>query len=309
MSSNIKFVVNNTNCAFLSGFIESYVEKSRDGLNGECIVHYSGQYRNYTMTVELINGVREGKAVIVNGSVPYLRLEYKGGSLTGVVERMNSSGSIELRGRLENGIENGIFEEFDNNKVVWRGYYLNGKRNRKVEESTNLVTVGRSGGLSSSSGYHQSVSTSIVIPSSLTCSPLAIEVLKINNNSYNDLYITVFNLSRLVRLKRIVIGYECFTSVRYFYLDELNELESAVIGYNCFSNPEIDDDFWNHTVRTDGICRIGDCPKLKSIQIGDQIFLDYHLFELYNIPSLQSIIIGYGCFYWIPSFSLTGIIH
>ena len=300
MSSNIKFVVNNTNCAFLSGFIESYVEKPRDGLNGECIVHYSGQYRNYTMTVKLINGVREGRAVIVNGSVPYLRVEYKGGSLTGVVERMNSSGSIELRGRLENGIENGIFEEFDNNKVVWRGYYLNGKRNRKVEESTNLVTVGRSGGLSSSSGYHQSVSTSIVIPSSLTYSPLSIELLEIGNSSYNDSSVTEFRLNGLVRLKRIVIGDECFGRVRLFELDGLSVLESVVIGKKSFRI--------SGSERTDGTCRIVNCPSLKSIQFSDYAFRDYHSIDLVNLPSLQSIEMGGNCFYCAPSFSLIGLI-
>ena len=310
MSSNIKFVVNNTNCSFLSGFIESSVENPRDGLNGECIVHYSGEYRNYTMTVKLINGVREGKAVIVNGSVPYLRVEYKGGSLTGVVERMNSSGSIELRGRLENGIENGIFEEFDNNKVVWRGYYLNGKRNRKVEESTNLVTVGRSGGLSSSSGYHQSVSTSIVVPSSLTYSPLSIELLEIGNSSYNDSSVTEFRLNGLVRLKRIVIGDDCFGKVRVFELDGLSELESVVIGKKSFTYAKTDDDIWNDGVdkRSDGVYRIVNCPKLKSIQIGDHTFGDYHSFELNNLPSLQSIEIGVRCFYYTSSFSLTGLI-
>ena len=300
MSSNIKFVVNNTNCAFLSGFIESYVEKPRDGLNGECIVHYSGEYRNYTMTVELINGVREGKAVIVNGSVPYLRLEYKGGSLTGIVERMNSSGSIELRGRLENGIENGIFEEFDNNKVVWRGYYLNGKRNRRVEESTNLVTVGRSGGLSSSSGYHQSVSTSVVIPSSLTYSPLSIELLEIGNSSYNDSSVTEFRLNGLVRLKRIVIGDECFGRVRLFELNGLSVLESVVIGKKSFRI--------SGSERTDGTCRIVNCPKLNSITTGYAALEDYHSFELSNLPSLQSIDIGSWCCRFAPSFSLIGMI-
>ena len=50
------------------------------------------------------------------------------------------------------------------------------------------------------------------------------------------------------------------------------------------------------------------CPKLKSIQIGDESFEDYHSFELNNLPSLQSIDIGDSCFFYAPSFSLTGLI-
>ena len=109
------------------------------------------------MTVKLVNGVREGKAVIVNGSVPYMRLEYKRGSLTGIVERMNEYGSVELRGHLVNGIEDGLFEEFDDNMVVWRGYYRNGRRKDMDEDGS----MRRSGGLSS-----ESVSSIAVVPSS-----------------------------------------------------------------------------------------------------------------------------------------------
>ena len=62
-------------------------------------------------------------------------------------------------------------------------------------------------------------------------------------------------------LKRIVIGEECFVKVRVFELDRLGELESVVIGERSFmiSSEE----------RRDGSCRIVNCPKLKSIQIGD----------------------------------------
>ena len=145
MSSNIEFVNTELNRGFLSGFVESSVEKPADGRNGECIVHYSGKYSKYEMIVPLVNGMRDGKAMIVNDGVAYLRLEYKRGSLTGVVERMNEFGAIELRGHLVNGVENGFFEEYDgNDNVVWRGYYKNGRRdpenrNRIVRKGKNTV--------------------------------------------------------------------------------------------------------------------------------------------------------------------------
>ena len=60
--------------------------------------------------------------------------------------------------------------------------------------------------------------------------------------------------------------------------------------------------------QNDGSYRIVNCPKLKSIQIGNWSFRDYHSFELNNLPSLQSIDMGHRCFYYAPIFSLTGLI-
>ena len=112
--------------------------------------------------------------------------------------------------------------------------------------------------------------------------------------------ITSFNISNNGVLKRIVIGYNCFGKVRVFDLNGLSELESVVIGKESFM---IDSD-----ERNDGSYRIVNCPKLKSIQIGNKSFQDYHSFELSNLNSLQSIDIGERGFFWTPLFSLTGLI-
>ena len=85
-----------------------------------------------------------------------------------------------------------------------------------------------------------------------------------------------------------------------FELDGLSELESVVIGQQSFRI--------GGSERSDGSYRIVNCPKLKSIQIGDESFRYYQTFELNNLPSLQSIDIGKYCFYYAPSFSLTGLI-
>ena len=133
MSSNIEFVNTELNRGFLSGFVESSVEKPADGRNGECIVHYSGQYSDCVMKVKLVNGMRDGEALIVNDGVPYLKLTYKNGVMTGNVERLNKYLITELKGSVVNGDERGLFEEYDRNKkVVWRGYYRNGRRYSEV---------------------------------------------------------------------------------------------------------------------------------------------------------------------------------
>ena len=47
---------------------------------------------------------------------------------------------------------------------------------------------------------------------------------------------------------------------------------------------------------------------LKTLVIGNRTLWSVNRLELNNLPSLQSIQIGEWCFYWAPSFSLTGLI-
>ena len=136
------------------------------------------------------------------------------------------------------------------------------------------------------------------------------DLLKLTNHSaeltipdgyFNGKSIITFNISNNGELKRIEIGNNCFGKMRVFELDGLSELESVVIGQQSFRISEYK--------RSDGSYRIVNCPKLKSIQIGDWSFYDYHSFELNNLPSLQSIDIGVRCFRYASYFSLTGLIE
>ena len=107
-------------------------------------------------------------------------------------------------------------------------------------------------------------------------------------------------LNNFPSLQSLYIGNGSFGKVRVFELDGLDELESVVIGEISFMISDEE--------RNDGSYRIVNCPKLKSIQIGHWSFEDYHSFELNNLPSLHFIGIGVECFYYAPSFSLTGLI-
>ena len=133
----------------------------------------------------------------------------------------------------------------------------------------------------------------------------SLKTLVIGNGLF--LSVNIFELNNLTSLQILYIGNGGFGKVRVFELDGLGELESVVIGKECFTYAKTYDDIWN-SKRTDGSCRIVNCPKLKSIQIGGYSFSDYHSFELNNLPSLQSIEIGEWCFQYAPSFSLTGLI-
>ena len=139
---------------------------------------------------------------------------------------------------------------------------------------------------------------SVYIPYDMLQLAKSSNTMTISNGLLNGDDITSLNITNNGYLKRIVIGDGCFGKVRVVGLDELSELESVVIGRDSFRN--------GYDERSDGSCRIVNCPKLKSIYIDEQSFSDYHSFELNNLPSLQSIDMGEYCFYWTPSFSLTG---
>ena len=126
------------------------------------------------------------------------------------------------------------------------------------------------------------------------------ESVDIHYNSYNNENTLILPFF-LCSLKRIVVREGCFRMVRVFELNGLDELESVEIGQDSFR-------ISRYKERNDGSCRIVNCPILKSIQIGDSSFDDYHSFELNNLPSLQTIDIGHRCLYYAPSFSLAGLI-
>ena len=126
--------------------------------------------------------------------------------------------------------------------------------------------------------------------------PLDVEDLWIGRFDTSD--VSEFSPNRFQSLKTLVIGNGCFGNVRVFELDGLGELESVVIGQKSFRISDKE--------RSDGDYRIVNCPKLKSIQISDYSFSDYHSFELRNLHSLQSIVLGDQCFNRVPLFSLTG---
>ena len=67
-------------------FVEASVEMPPDGLNGECIVHYRGEHSKYEMMVTVVDGKKEGEAVILHNDLPILKCSFTNGVLTGNVE-------------------------------------------------------------------------------------------------------------------------------------------------------------------------------------------------------------------------------
>ena len=381
--------------SIFGGLVEESMELPKDGLNGDCIVHYNGDNSEYELVVTLVNGVKEGMAILYCDGIPTKKCEYRNGVFTGHVEEVaewklilskgiDSKESIlfydikaeytygvvkcnerycavdGLRGayrmvvadvnrmemiicedsertdpqctkevidldvngkRWEGGVRDGkpfgygvVYDEegrkeyegfmvggvkvcygieycSNNERVNYRGCFLDGIRFGKgniYDRNGMIVYCGlwRNGKPYS---YHFDGNT-------IDCHT---ESVRINDGSFSDVESFILH-SFFYSLTHFVIGDDCFGRVRLFELDGLHELENVVIGQSSFRI--------GGRKRSDGSCRIVNCPKLKSIQIGFGSFWDYHSFELNNLPSLQSIDMGEYCFNWAASFSLTGLI-
>ena len=103
---------------FLSGFVETGLEKPADDVSGDCIVHFSRYIYNYDMKVNLVNEKREGEAILLKNDAPFIRLVYSNGVLNGPVERMSNQRFVEVHVYLKNGMEQGVFREYDGDSVI-----------------------------------------------------------------------------------------------------------------------------------------------------------------------------------------------
>ena len=117
---------------------------------------------------------------------------------------------------------------------------------------------------------------------------LSITSIIIPNWTCNDIDYIIFDFSRFSIVESIVIGDDCFGSVKTFKIDGLNRLKTIKIGNNSFTQTKCDDgDDPSKSFH------ILNCESLESIQIDERSFNDFGgEFELKNLPQLQSIQIG-----------------
>ena len=111
--------------------------------------------------------------------------------------------------------------------------------------------------------------------------------ITIPSNNMNDASLTVLDLSRFRRLKKLVIGNECFMHVNETRLTGLYYLESVEIGKNSFTQHK--NSFGDNPNRH---FYLKDCPKLKSLKIGRYSFSDYTVCEIENVDALEVIEMG-----------------
>ena len=211
----------------------------------------------------------------------------------------DEEGRKEYEGFMVNGLKSGFGTEYysDINQVKYNGCYCNDKR------FGSGVLYDRNGCIDYDGLWKNDRPVSSDFDGCTFDSRT--ESIHMAADSFNRVSSFILSLP-LQSMKRIVIGNDCFANVRLFELNELRSLESVSISNRSFSHIKDDQVLWN-TRCEGGICRILNCPRLQSIQIGDYSFSDYQFLELTNLPSLDSVSWGECCFVHTQKFSLTGL--
>ena len=114
--------------------------------------------------------------------------------------------------------------------------------------------------------------------------------ITIPSNSMKDASLTVLDLSRFRRLKKLVIGDECFMHVNETRLTGLYYLESVEIGMNSFTQHKYA--WYDIAPDPNRHFYLKNCPKLRSLRIGDYSFNDYTVIEIENVDALEVIEMG-----------------
>ena len=105
------------------------------------------------------------------------------------------------------------------------------------------------------------------------------------DNGMNEPDLTGLDLTRFCRLKSLLVGDYCFSSVNEVKLIGMNELESVVVRENSFTQKREGDNPNRHFY-------LKDCPKLKSLEMGRYSFSDYTVIEIENVDALEVIEMG-----------------
>jgi chromosome undetermined scaffold_131, whole genome shotgun sequence len=139
MEPNIVFIIDEDEESFLHDFLELYCEYHTTSWSDEFEAHYKWNQKEYIMIGTVQDGKKDGKAVMSFMGVPRFELNYRNGELTGPVRELDNQGVTKMSGHLVNGIESGLFEEYNRyGDVIWCGYYRNGKRYSQVVKNEQM---------------------------------------------------------------------------------------------------------------------------------------------------------------------------
>ena len=119
------------------------------------------------------------------------------------------------------------------------------------------------------------------------CVDKRVGAIVVSDSCCNDVVISLLDLSVLMNLRELKVGSESCMLVDEVKLIGLSELESVEIGENSFTKKKncVGNDPNRHFY-------LKDCPKLKSLRIGEYSFYDYSVIEIENVDALEVIEIG-----------------
>ena len=112
------------------------------------------------------------------------------------------------------------------------------------------------------------------------------ETIIVDSNACKDDSFTVLNLTRFVNLRVFEVGDYSFSYVEEVHLVDLSKLERVVIGDYSFSN------LYESGNADDCQFHLKNCERLRELRIGSQSFVEYSVFDVENVPSLEVIEIG-----------------
>ena len=107
------------------------------------------------------------------------------------------------------------------------------------------------------------------------------------DNGVSQSDFTKLDLSRFLQLKSLSVGDHCFSYVNEVKMIGLSELESVEIGMNSFTKHK-----YSHGNDPNRHFYLKNCPKLKSLKIGDYSFNDYTVCAIENVDALEVIEMG-----------------
>ena len=116
---------------------------------------------------------------------------------------------------------------------------------------------------------------------------ISVRTVAIASNCCNDWGLSVLDLSRFVNLRELKVGDDCFRNVNEVKLIGLSQLESVVIGMNCFTEYK----GW-YVSDPNRHFYLKNCERLRELKMGRYSFSDYSVCEIENMPCLEVIEMG-----------------
>ena len=120
-----------------------------------------------------------------------------------------------------------------------------------------------------------------------------IGMIEVSDKCCNEEGLKELDLRGFVNLRELKVGDECFENVDEVKLIGLSELESVEIGENSFTKKK---NWYGYDPNRHFYVK--DCPKLKSLRIGEYSFSDYSVIEIENVDALIVIEMSGSSFYY-----------
>ena len=129
--------------SFLDGYHVKRIvmEKEGEPKSGKGTVHYVRNGKDYTLEVEYVNGMKQGKAVLLDSNhIVVGNLTFSNDKLNGECVLRNEKYMVVFRGVMKNGVKDGECHEYDDEgKEIWHGIYIDGKKEKELSASTSVT--------------------------------------------------------------------------------------------------------------------------------------------------------------------------